>query len=210
MLCRDGPTAAVLMKCFRLSLVQMRSILASATTIFQRLRSLDTISLKSLGLPGAGSLPSARMRWTTSGSLKCALISELSLATISGGNSCRPDDARPRHYRDSEKPPSAMWPHSGRSAKLSFACHCNCAQLTGPDVFEKRDGRIDEQVNSLGKQFGDGLSTSTERYGLDFDLGSLRKIGGQQMLCRPLANRATLKGHRAGTSRRKIRGRECF
>src|SRR5258707_1022039 len=58
-ICQKRPC---LMRCFRLLPVQMRSILASVTTVFHRLRSLDTNSLKSLGLPGAGSLPSARRR----------------------------------------------------------------------------------------------------------------------------------------------------
>ena len=49
-------------RALQISGAQMRSILVSATTAFHRFRSLDTKSLKSFGVPGAGSLPSARMR----------------------------------------------------------------------------------------------------------------------------------------------------
>jgi hypothetical protein len=67
----------------RIVLARCARILASATTVFHRCKSLDTTSLKSLGVPSADSLPSVRMRCTTSGSVICALVSALSRATKS-------------------------------------------------------------------------------------------------------------------------------
>src|SRR5262249_20501 len=168
---------------------QMRSKLLASTTAVHLAMSSTMRARNSSGVVGRGSLPSARRRSTTVGSLRMATTSALKRSTIPRATPARARKPVPPPRRVARNPGRGGGGAGGRCEKALPAGDRERAQPAVPDEFDERRRRVHHEVEAFADEIERRRRATAVGHVLEMHL----RLFGQQLaphsLTHPIAAR---------------------